>query len=106
MKLRLARPSKLIDLGRLSELSYVRDGGEHIAIGALTRHKDVAGAALLHEHCSLVSATAAQVGDPQVRHRGTIGGSLAHGDPASDLPTVILALGGGARRSWERAASG
>ena len=93
MKLRLARPSKLIDLGRLSDLSYVRDAGEHIAIGALTRHKEVAGAALLQEHCPLVSATAAQIGDPQVRHRGTIGGSLAHGDPASDLPTVILALG-------------
>ncbi len=99
MKFRLARPSKLIDLGRLSDLSYVRDAGEHIAIGALTRHKEVAGAALLQEHCPLVSTTAAQVGDPQVRHRGTIGGSLAHGDPASDLPTVILALGGRARRA-------
>ena len=100
MKLRLARPSKLVDIGRLSELSYVRDAGAHVAIGALTRHKDVAGAALLQEHCPLVSTTAAQIGDPQVRHRGTIGGSLAHGDPASDLPTVILALGGGARRAW------
>jgi aerobic carbon-monoxide dehydrogenase medium subunit len=94
MKLRLARPSKLIDLGRLSDLSYVRDGGEHVAIGALTRHKDVAAAALLQEHCPLVSDTAGQIGDPQVRHRGTIGGSIAHGDPASDLPTVVLALGG------------
>jgi carbon-monoxide dehydrogenase medium subunit len=94
MKMRLARPSKVVDLGRLSELSYVRDGGEHVAIGALTRHKDVAAAAVLQEHCSLVSDTAAQVGDPQVRHRGTIGGSLAHGDPASDLPAAVLALGG------------
>jgi len=92
MKLRLARPALLVDLGRLEELSYVRDEGEHIAIGALTRHKDVSGAALLEEHCPIVSSTAGQVGDPQVRHRGTIGGSLAHGDPASDLPAVILAL--------------
>ncbi len=92
MKLRLARPSLLVDLGRLEELSYVREEGEHIAIGALTRHKDVSDAALLREHCPIVSSTAGQVGDPQVRHRGTIGGSLAHGDPASDLPAVILAL--------------
>jgi carbon-monoxide dehydrogenase medium subunit len=94
MKLRLARPALLVDVGRLADLSYVRDDGGHIAIGALTRHKDVAAAALLREHCPIVSHTAGQVGDPQVRHRGTIGGSLAHGDPASDLPTVILALAG------------
>jgi len=92
MKLRLARPSLLVDVGRLGELSYVRDAGEQVAIGALTRHRDVRDAALLREHCPIVSYTAGQVGDPQVRHRGTIGGSLAHGDPASDLPTVILAL--------------
>ncbi len=92
MKLRLARPSLLVDLGRLGELSYVRDAGEQVAIGALTRHRDVRDAALLREHCPIVSYTAGQVGDPQVRHRGTIGGSLAHGDPASDLPAVILAL--------------
>jgi len=95
MKLRLARPAILVDVGRIADLSYVResDGGQ-IAIGALTRHKDVASAALLREHCPIVSHTAGQVGDPQVRHRGTIGGSLAHGDPASDLPTVVLALDG------------
>ncbi len=92
MKLRLARPAVLIDVGRLTDLSYVRDDGGHIVIGALTRHKDVASASLLREHCPIVAHTAGQVGDPQVRHRGTIGGSLAHGDPASDLPTVILAL--------------
>ncbi len=92
MKLRLARPSLLVDVGRLGELSYVRDAGEQVAIGALTRHRDVRDAALLREHCPIVSYTAGQVGDPQVRHRGTIGGSLAHGDPASDLPAVILAL--------------
>lgn len=92
MKLRLARPSLLVDVGRLRELSYVRDGGEHIAIGALTRHQDVRDDALLQEHCPIVAYTAGLIGDPQIRHRGTIGGTLAHGDPASDLPTVILAL--------------
>ena len=94
MKLRLARPATLVDIGRLDDLSYVTEEGDTIAIGALTRHKDVAGAPLLQEHCPIVSFTAGQIGDPQVRHRGTIGGSLAHGDPASDLPTVILALDG------------
>ena len=94
MKLRLARPALLVDVGRLDELSYVREEGDTIAIGALTRHKDVAASPVLRKHCAIVSHTAGQVGDPQVRHRGTIGGSLAHGDPASDLPTVILALHG------------
>ena len=92
MKLRIARPTLLVDIGRLDELSYVRDAGEQIAIGALTRHKDVRDAALLQEHCAIVSFTAGQVGDPQVRHRGTIGGSISHGDPASDLPAVLFAL--------------
>ena len=93
MRLRLARPSLVVDIGRLNELSYVRDASEHIAIGALTRHKDVRDAPLLQEHCPIVSHTAGLIGDPQVRHRGTIGGSLSHGDPASDLPTVMLVLG-------------
>lgn len=92
MRVRLVRPSLLVDIGRLGDLSYVRDDGDRIAIGALTRHKDVRDAELLQEHCPIVSDTAALIGDPQVRHRGTIGGSLSHGDPASDLPTVILAL--------------
>ena len=94
MKLRLARPTLLVDVGRLDDLSYVKDAGDTIAIGALTRHKDVAASPVLREQCAIVSHTAGQVGDPQVRHRGTIGGSLAHGDPASDLPSVILALHG------------
>jgi carbon-monoxide dehydrogenase medium subunit len=93
MKLRIARPSLLVDVGRLDELAYVRDAGEQVAIGALTRHQDVRDADLLRTHCLIVAETAAQIGDPQVRHRGTIGGSLAHGDPASDLPAVMLALG-------------
>ena len=93
MKLRIARPSLLVDVGRLGELSYVRDAGDRIAIGAMTRHQDVHDAPLLQQHCPIVSFTAGQIGDPQVRHRGTIGGSIAHGDPASDLPAVLLALG-------------
>ena len=93
MKLRLARPTKLVDLGRLDDLAYVRDGGTHVAIGALTRHAAVAGDPLLAEHCPIVSQTAAQIGDPQVRSRGTLGGTMAHGDPASDMPAVMLALG-------------
>jgi aerobic carbon-monoxide dehydrogenase medium subunit len=94
MKLRLARPALIVDIGRIGDLSYVREDGDAIAIGALTRHTDVAASAVLRQHCPIVSFTAGQVGDPQVRHRGTIGGSIAHGDPASDLPSVILALDG------------
>jgi carbon-monoxide dehydrogenase medium subunit len=93
MKLRLARPSLLVDIGRLADLAYVRDAGTTLAIGALTRHKALREDPLLQEHCPIVSTTAGLIGDPQVRHRGTIGGSLAHGDPASDLPAVMLALG-------------
>jgi len=93
MKLRLARPALLVDVGRIAALSYVEEEPDSIAIGALTRHKDVAASSVLQEHCPIVSSTAAQIGDPQVRHRGTIGGSLAHGDPASDLPSVMLAVG-------------
>jgi carbon-monoxide dehydrogenase medium subunit len=93
LKLRLSRPSKLVDIGRLSDLAYVKDTGTHVAIGALTRHAVVASDPLLAEHCPIVSFTAAQIGDPQVRHRGTLGGTLAHGDPASDMPAVLLALG-------------
>ena len=92
MKLRIARPSMLIDIGRLQDLSYVREDGDAVAIGALTRHHDVAGSDALHELCPIVSYAAGQIGDPQVRHMGTIGGSVAHGDPAGDMPTVLLAL--------------
>jgi carbon-monoxide dehydrogenase medium subunit len=94
MKLRLATPAMLVDVGRLSELSYIRDGGDHVAVGALTRHRDLETSALLHTEVPLLAHAAAHVGDPQVRHRGTLGGTLAHGDPASDLPAVVLALGG------------
>jgi carbon-monoxide dehydrogenase medium subunit len=92
LRLRFARPSLLVDLGRVADLRYVRDAGDKLAIGALSRHHDVKHDPLIQEHCPIVSHTAGLIGDPQVRHRGTIGGSLAHGDPASDLPAVMLAL--------------
>ena len=91
MKLRLAQPSVLIDVGRLTDLSYVRDAGDHVAVGALTRHHDVHTSDVTTSLAPLLAHAAGQVGDPQVRHRGTIGGSVAHGDPASDLPAVLLA---------------
>jgi aerobic carbon-monoxide dehydrogenase medium subunit len=94
MKLRFAAPSVLVDLGRVEELKYVRDEGDHLAIGAMTRHTDVEHNALLQEQCGLLAYTASLVGDPQVRHRGTIGGSISHGDAASDLPSALLALEG------------
>ena len=92
MRLRFSRPSLLVDIGRLDDLRYVREDGDRIAIGALTRHAELVRDPLLAEHCALVAETAAMIGDPQVRHRGTIGGSVAHGDPASDLGTILLTL--------------
>ena len=92
MKLRFAQPALLVDIGRLSQLSYVREDGDRIAIGALTRHHDVANDELLREANPLVAHTAGGIGDPQVRHMGTIGGSVAHGDPAADFPAVLVAL--------------
>ena len=92
MKLRLAVPEILVDIGRLGELSFIRDDGSHIAVGALTSHDEVARSGLLASELPLLAHAAGQVGDPQVRHRGTIGGSLAHADPASDLPAVTLTL--------------
>ena len=94
MKLRLAVPSVLVDIGRVSDLSYITDGGDHVAVGALTRHRALETSDLLAAECPLLGHVAGEVGDPQVRHRGTIGGSLAHSDPASDLPAAVLALGG------------
>ena len=92
MKLRLAAPATLVDIGRLDDLKGVSDAGDALSIGALTCHADVAGDALVAQHCAILADTARQVGDPQVRHCGTIGGSVAHADAASDLPTVLLAL--------------
>ncbi len=93
MKLRLAQPTVLIDIGRLTDLSYIRNHDTHIAIGALTRHMDIENSPILHQHAPLLAHAASHVGDAQVRHRGTIGGSIAHADPASDLPATTLALG-------------
>lgn len=93
MKLRLATPSVLVDVGHLNDLSYITDAGDHLAIGALTRHRDVETSELLAAQSPLLAHTAGNVGDNQVRHRGTIGGSVAHADPASDLPATLLALG-------------
>ncbi|MFM8626556.1 MAG: FAD binding domain-containing protein [Actinomycetota bacterium] len=93
MKLRLAQPAVLVDIARLADLSYIRDEGNHVAIGALTRHHDVENSGVLRQHVPLLAHAASHVGDPQVRHRGTIGGSIAHADPASDLPATTLALG-------------
>ena len=92
MRLRLARPELLVDVGRLSDLSYVKEDGDAIAIGALTRYSDLEQNDLLRAECPIVAGMSGLVGDPQVRHRGTIGGSVAHCDPASDAPTVLLAL--------------
>ncbi len=92
LKLRLAAPPALIDIGRIAELKgvTVRDGT--VRIGALTTHADLAASAALRQHCPALAEAAAQVGDPAVRNRGTIGGNVAHADPASDLPTVLTAL--------------
>lgn len=92
MRLRLARPSMLVDVSRIEDLKYVKEDGDRVAIGALTRHHDVANSEVLQELCPIVAYTASGIGDPQVRHVGTIGGSCAHGDPASDMPSVLVAL--------------
>ena len=94
MKLRLAVPSVLVDIAGVEDLSYINDCGDHFAIGALTKHRLLETSDLLLAECPLLAHVASKVGDPQVRHRGTLGGSLAHSDPASDLPAAILALGG------------
>jgi carbon-monoxide dehydrogenase medium subunit len=92
MRLRISRPSLLVDVGRLRDLSYIREDGDAIAIGALTRHHDLAGDSTLQKGCGIVAHAAAMIGDPQVRHRGTIGGSVAHGDPAADMGAVLAAV--------------
>src|ERR1700678_2411831 len=94
MKVRLAQPAVLVDIARGTELSGIRLEGDEVVIGATTRHADVAGSSLLQAEAPILAYAAAQVGDPQIRHRGTIGGSLAHADPAADLPVTLLALGG------------
>ena len=92
LRLRLAYPDLLVDVGGLGELRGVRDTGDALVIGALTTHYEVVRDSAVREHCGLLAEATATVADPAVRHRGTIGGSLAHGDPAGDLPAVIAAL--------------
>ena len=92
MKLRLAAPRFVVDLGRLRGLSYIREEEGKIVIGAMTTHAEVESSALLQQKCPLLPETAAEIGDVQVRNRGTLGGSLAHADPAADYPAAILAL--------------
>lgn len=92
MKLRLAAPRVVVDLGRIGDLSYIRDDGEEIALGALVTHAEVERSELLRRRAPLLSETAAEIGDVQVRNRGTLGGSLAHADPAADYPAAVLAL--------------
>jgi carbon-monoxide dehydrogenase medium subunit len=89
--MRLAMPAVVIDLNRIAELCYIREEGEVIAIGAMTRHYEVETSELLKRRCPLLSECAAHIGDVQVRNRGTIVGSLAHADPAADYPAAILA---------------
>jgi aerobic carbon-monoxide dehydrogenase medium subunit len=93
LRLRLAYPDLLVDLGHVDGLRGVRDDGDTLWIGALTTHAEVVRDPLIREHCGLLSEATGTVADPAVRHRGTLGGSLAHADPAGDLPAVAVALG-------------
>jgi len=92
MKLRLAQPKTVIDISRVADLGYVREQDGRIVIGALATHYEIESSALLRDKCPLLSEVAPQIGDVQVRNKGTIGGSLVHADPASDWPAAILAL--------------
>ena len=92
MKLRLAAPEVIVDLGRVEEMRGVRDGGDHLVIGAMTTHHDVINDPLVAQHCGALATVERTVGDAQVRHRGTIGGATAHGDAAGDLPALLSAL--------------
>jgi carbon-monoxide dehydrogenase medium subunit len=93
LRLRLAAPETIVDLGRIEELRGVREDGDALVIGAMTPHSVVQTDPLVAEHARLISLATATIADPQVRHRGTFGGSLVHADPAGDLPAVALALG-------------
>ncbi|MGI8575735.1 MAG: FAD binding domain-containing protein, partial [Egibacteraceae bacterium] len=92
MRLRLASPGVVVDLGRIDELRGVREQGDELAIGAMTTHYQLTKDPLIAEHCPILAAVTETVGDPQVRHRGTLGGAAAHGDAAGDQPTTLLAL--------------
>jgi carbon-monoxide dehydrogenase medium subunit len=93
MKLRLAEPAALVDIGRLPGLDGIEEDGDELRIGALATHASVAASELVREQCRVLASTAEGIGDRQVRNRGTIGGSIAHADPGADYPTVVTALG-------------
>lgn len=93
MKLRLAQPAMLVDIGRIKDLSYIREEGDQILVGAMTTHYELQSSALLKKICPLLPECASHIGDMQVRNKGTIGGSAAHSDPAGDWPAAIIALG-------------
>ena len=93
MKLRLAEPAALVDIGRLPGLDGISEEGDELRIGALATHASVASSELVRKKCRLLATTAEGIGDRQVRNRGTMGGSVAHADPAADYPTVVKALG-------------
>lgn len=93
LKLRLAAPRFVVDIGRIQELKAIREDGGNLEIGSLARHVEIERSPIVAQHCPLLAETAAEIGDVQVRNRGTIGGSLAHADPAGDFPAAILALG-------------
>lgn len=97
MKLRLAQPKLLVDIGRIPGLSYVRTENGHLAIGAMTTYRDVERSEEVHQQAPVLSEAAHEIGDPMVRAKGTLAGALAHADPAGDLPAVALALGGSVR---------
>jgi carbon-monoxide dehydrogenase medium subunit len=92
MKLRLSEPGTLVDISRIPGLSGIKEAGGRIEIGATTTHTEIAASKLLRDTCPMIADAAAEIGDPQVRNRGTIGGSIAHADPAADFPAVVLAL--------------
>jgi aerobic carbon-monoxide dehydrogenase medium subunit len=92
MKLRLSEPGRLVDISRIPGLSGIKESGARIEIGATTTHTEIAASTLLRDKCPMIAEAAAEIGDPQVRNRGTIGGSIAHADPAADFPAVVLAL--------------
>ena len=92
MKLRLSEPGTLVDISRIPGLSGIKEAGGRIEIGATTTHTEIASSKLLRDTCPMIAEAAAEIGDPQVRNRGTIGGSIAHADPAADFPAVVLAL--------------
>jgi carbon-monoxide dehydrogenase medium subunit len=92
MKLRLSEPSVLIDVGRIPDLAGIRERDGKIVIGAATVHSEVAKSSLLQERCPVMAEAAGMIGDPQVRNRGTVGGSVAHADPSADMPAVLVAL--------------